>query len=105
MVCRGKRESLDYRIGFCIVTFRSQTACMQSASADVKNGDCTVPMMAVNPGKKINDDIRSWDRGDDFAELKVDPKNKDVLMTRMAVWKSLDGGKVLYGFKGAPGGR
>ncbi|PYR54752.1 MAG: glycoside hydrolase, partial [Acidobacteria bacterium] len=44
-------------------------------------------------------------RGDDFAEVKVDPKNPDVVYTASVVaWKSIDGGKTFGAFRGAPGG-
>ena len=49
--------------------------------------------------------MRLWDRGDDFAEIKVDPKNADIVYdVNVVVWKSTDGGKTWNGFKGAPGG-
>ena len=28
---------------------------------------------------KMSGDTRLWDRGDDFAEIKADPKNEDVV--------------------------
>ena len=55
--------------------------------------------------QKVNDDQRLWDRNGDFAEVKVDPKNPDVLyIANVAAWKSTDGGKTFTGFRGAPGG-
>ena len=54
---------------------------------------------------KVNDDRRLWDRSGDFAEVKVDPRNPDVLyVANVAAWKSTDGGKTFTGFRGAPGG-
>ncbi|HXC04729.1 MAG TPA: glycoside hydrolase, partial [Bacteroidia bacterium] len=54
---------------------------------------------------KLSSDIRFWDRGDDFAELKVDPKNADIVYNaNVCVWKSTDGGKTWNDFRGAPGG-
>jgi photosystem II stability/assembly factor-like uncharacterized protein len=54
---------------------------------------------------KLNSDERFWGRGDDFAEIKVDPKNADIVYTAdVVVWKSLDGGKSWNAYKGAPGG-
>ncbi len=53
----------------------------------------------------INPDPRLWGRGSDFAEIKVDPKNADVVYSADVVtWKSTDGGKSWKGWKGAPGG-
>ena len=44
-------------------------------------------------------------RESDFAEVKVDPKNPDVVYTASVVtWKSTDGGKTFNAFRGAPGG-
>ncbi len=48
---------------------------------------------------------RVWSRGSDFAELKVHPKNKDVLFSgNIQTYKSTDAGVTWTGFKGAPGG-
>jgi photosystem II stability/assembly factor-like uncharacterized protein len=53
----------------------------------------------------INGDPRVTERGSDFAEVKVDPKNPDVVYTASVVaWKSTDGGKTFTGWRGAPGG-
>ena len=44
-------------------------------------------------------------RGDDFAEVKVHPKNPDIVFTASIVsWKSTDGGKTFKALRGAPGG-
>ena len=54
---------------------------------------------------KLNSDQRFWGRGDDFAEIKVDPKNKDIVYTAdVVVWKSTDGGMSWNAYRGAPGG-
>ena len=53
----------------------------------------------------LTDDGRLWGRGSDFAEVKVDPKNQDIVYSANVVtWKSVDGGKSWTGIKGAPGG-
>ena len=50
-------------------------------------------------------DTRVATRESDFAEVKVDPKNPDVVYTASVVtWKSIDGGKTFNAFRGAPGG-
>jgi photosystem II stability/assembly factor-like uncharacterized protein len=50
-------------------------------------------------------DTRVASREADFAEVKVDPKNPDVVYTASVVtWKSVDGGKTFNAFRGAPGG-
>jgi len=54
---------------------------------------------------KITDDPRVVTRGDDFAEVKVDPRNADTVYTASVVsWKSTDGGKTFRALRGAPGG-
>ncbi|HTB31058.1 MAG TPA: glycoside hydrolase, partial [Bacteroidia bacterium] len=53
----------------------------------------------------MSSDIRYWYRGDDFAEIKADPKNADIVYdVNVVSWKSVDGGKTWTGWKGAPGG-
>jgi photosystem II stability/assembly factor-like uncharacterized protein len=53
----------------------------------------------------IDADPRLWGRGSDFAEVKVDPTNKDIVYSANVVtWKSTDGGKSWKAFRGAPGG-
>jgi len=54
---------------------------------------------------KVTQDARVAGRASDFAEVKVEPKNPDVVYTASVVtWKSIDGGKTFKGFRGAPGG-
>jgi photosystem II stability/assembly factor-like uncharacterized protein len=55
--------------------------------------------------KLINGQGRIRGRGSDFAEVKVDPKNKDVIyIANTTSYRSTDGGKTFKAFKGAPGG-
>jgi photosystem II stability/assembly factor-like uncharacterized protein len=55
--------------------------------------------------RRITGDRRVWGRGSDFAEIKVDPKNKDIVYAaNTALYRSTDGGKTFRVFKGAPGG-
>src|SRR4029079_18457528 len=50
-------------------------------------------------------DPRVVTRGDDFAEVKVDPRNADTVYTAIIVsWTSTDGGKTFRALRGAPGG-
>ncbi|MBO0698066.1 MAG: hypothetical protein J2P46_06715, partial [Zavarzinella sp.] len=54
---------------------------------------------------RVNAERRLASRGSDFAEVKVDPKNKDVVyVADTCAYKSTDGGKTFTAFKGAPGG-
>ena len=53
----------------------------------------------------MSKDERYWGRGEDFAEIKVDPLNEDIVYSAdVVVWKSVDGGKLWNAFRGAPGG-
>lgn len=53
----------------------------------------------------ITTDRRIWGRGGDFAEIKVHPENDDIVFAgNVAAYKSIDGGKTWWSFKGAPGG-
>ena len=50
-------------------------------------------------------DPRIWGRDGDFNEVKVDPKNADVVyIANVVTWKSTDGGTSFQGWRGAPGG-
>jgi photosystem II stability/assembly factor-like uncharacterized protein len=54
---------------------------------------------------RVNDDPRVAMRPSDFAEVKVHPRNPDIVFTAsIAAWKSTDGGKTFTSFRGAPGG-
>ncbi len=53
----------------------------------------------------MTSDGRFWGRASDFAELKIDPRNADIVYSANVVtWKSTDGAKTWTAFRGAPGG-
>jgi len=55
--------------------------------------------------RRVNADPRLWGRDGDFNEVKVDPRNPDVLyVANVVTWKSTDGGQTFQAFRGAPGG-
>jgi len=55
--------------------------------------------------QRINSDDRLWGRGDDFACVRVDPKNKDTIyIANISTYRSTDGGHNFTAIKGAPGG-
>ena len=55
--------------------------------------------------QRVGTDRRAWARGSDFAEIDVDPRNKEIVYTSaIAAYRSTDGGKTFTAFKGAPGG-
>ena len=56
---------------------------------------------------KVTSDSRPAERigGGDLPLLAIDPKNPDIVYSDTPVlWKSTDGGKTWFGFRGAPGG-
>jgi len=55
--------------------------------------------------KRVSTDGRIYGRGSDFAEVRVHPKNPDVVYSaNVASYRSDDGGNTWTSFKGAPGG-
>ena len=91
------------RIGFCIAPSNSNRLY---ATVDAgKMGGIYRSDDAGESWININADERLWGRGSDFAEVKADPKNADIVYTAdVVVWKSEDGGKTWKAFRGAPGG-
>lgn len=52
-----------------------------------------------------NQEDRVYGRGSDFAEVKVDPRNKDIIfVANTAAYRSTDAGSTFTCVKGAPGG-
>ncbi len=91
------------RIGFCISP--SDPNRMYATVDAGEYGGMYRSDDAGESWKSISNDGRYWGRGSDFAEVKVDPKNKDVVYTaNVVVWKSADGGMSWKDFRGAPGG-
>ncbi|MEK6782309.1 MAG: glycoside hydrolase [Bacteroidota bacterium] len=55
--------------------------------------------------KLISTEARVWGRGSDFAEIRVHPKNPEIVFAgNTAAYRSTDGGVTWTSFKGAPGG-
>ena len=55
--------------------------------------------------RRVSADPRVIARPDDAAEVRVHPKNPDIVFVPTIVtWKSVDGGKTFAGWRGAPGG-
>jgi photosystem II stability/assembly factor-like uncharacterized protein len=91
------------RIGFCIAP--SDSKRMYATVDSGEQGGIYRSDDAGESWTRIQTDERYWDRGTDFAEVKVDPKNADIVYSANVVtWKSIDGGKSWNAFRGAPGG-
>ncbi|MBY0433624.1 MAG: glycoside hydrolase, partial [Cyclobacteriaceae bacterium] len=91
------------RIGFCIAPSDPNrmyaTVDARQAGGIYRSDD------AGESWYRTTSDSRIWGRGSDFAELKVHPLNPDMVFSaNVASYKSTDGGKTWYSFKGAPGG-
>ena len=91
------------RIGFCIAPSNSK---IMYATVDAeREGGIYKSEDAGESWKRIQTDNRYWGRASDFAEVRVDPKNADIVYSANVVtWKSVDGGKTWNAFRGAPGG-
>ena len=90
------------RIGFCIAPSNPNRLY---ATVDAPKGGIYRSDDAGESWTLMNPDARLWGRGSDFAEVKVDPKNPDIVYSANVVaWKSVDGGKTWTAFRGAPGG-
>jgi photosystem II stability/assembly factor-like uncharacterized protein len=54
---------------------------------------------------RINNEERIWGRGNDFAWVRVDPRNADeIYVCNTSTYRSTDAGKSFTAIKGAPGG-
>jgi photosystem II stability/assembly factor-like uncharacterized protein len=91
------------RIGFCIAPSNSNRLY---ATVDAgEKGGIYRSDDAGETWKNMSSDNRYWGRGSDFAEIKADPFNADIVYTANVVaWKSTDGAKTWKDFRGAPGG-
>ncbi|MEO7042251.1 MAG: glycoside hydrolase, partial [Gemmatimonadaceae bacterium] len=55
--------------------------------------------------KRVNDEERIWGRGNDFAWVRVDPRNADeIYICNTSTYRSMDAGNSFTAIKGAPGG-
>jgi photosystem II stability/assembly factor-like uncharacterized protein len=98
----GEKEHLG-RIGFAVAPSDSKRIYALADAAT--NGGLYRSDDGGTSWKLVDKDHRIWGRGDDFAEVRVDPKNEDVLYSaNTSTYKSTDGGHNFVPWKGSPGG-
>ncbi|HEX2609169.1 MAG TPA: hypothetical protein VHK91_17430, partial [Flavisolibacter sp.] len=91
------------RIGFCVAP-SNPSRLYATVDAGAKGGIYRSDD-AGESWSLVQNDNRLWGRGSDFAEIKADPKNADIVYSANVVtWKSTDGAKTWSAFRGAPGG-
>jgi len=91
------------RIGFCVAP-AEPSRIYAIVQAD-KGGGLYRSDDSGASWRLVNDQYRIWGRGDDFAEVRVDPKDPDtVFIANTSTYKTTDGGKTFSAWKGAPGG-
>ena len=55
--------------------------------------------------QQVNSEERIWGRGDDFACVRVDPKDRNtIVVANTSTYRSTDAGQNFTAIKGAPGG-
>lgn len=90
------------RIGFCIAPSDPNRLY---ATVDATDGGLYRSDDAGESWRRMSGDGRLWGRGSDFAEVKADPHNPDIVYdANVVTWKSADGGATWNAFRGAPGG-
>jgi photosystem II stability/assembly factor-like uncharacterized protein len=92
------------RIGLGIST-SNPNRIYATVQADAEHGGLYRSDNAGQTWNRVNNETRVYGRADDFAEVKVDPRNPDVVyVANTSTYRSTDGGTSFTAIKGAPGG-
>ena len=92
------------RIGFAVAPSDSKRIYAQ-VDADTAHAGTYRSDDAGATWRRVNSETRVSGRGSDFAEVRVDPRNPDVVWAaNTSTYRSTDGGKTFTAIKGAPGG-
>ena len=76
-----------------------------TVQADDEHGGIYRSDDAGHTWNRVNNETRVYGRADDFAEVKVDPRNPDIVYSaNTSTYRSTDGGHNWTAIKGAPGG-
>jgi hypothetical protein len=91
------------RIGFAVAPSRPARLYAQvqarSGGGTYRSDDAGASWIRVSAERRVSG------RGDDFAEVRVDPRNPDVVYAaNTAMYRSTDAGRTWTALKGAPGG-
>jgi photosystem II stability/assembly factor-like uncharacterized protein len=93
------------KLGRIRIAFAPSAPRRVYAIVDAKEGGLYVSEDAGVGWKRASSDRRIWERGWYFGGVTVDPKNADIVYALdTALYRSTDGGKTFFPFKGAPGG-
>jgi len=92
------------RIGFAVAPSDSKRIYAQ-VDADAAHAGTYRSDDAGASWRRVNSETRVSGRGSDFAEVRVDPRNPDVVYAaNTSTYRSTDGGRTFTAIKGAPGG-
>jgi photosystem II stability/assembly factor-like uncharacterized protein len=92
------------RIGVCVSPVDPKRL-YATVNAKPESGGVYVSDDAGESWRRVNGEERVWGRGDDFAEVRAHPKNRDeVWAANTSTYRSTDGGRTFTPVKGAPGG-
>jgi photosystem II stability/assembly factor-like uncharacterized protein len=92
------------RIGIGVAPSRPGRVFLQ-VDADAAHGGLYRSDDGGASWRRVSSETRIWGRGGDFAEVRVDPKNPDVVyVCNTSTYRSTDGGESFTAIKGAPGG-
>ena len=99
----GIKDGLG-RIGFSVAP-SDPNRLYAMVEASPKSGGVYRTDDAGQTWQRVNNEQRIWGRGSDFAEVKVDPKNRDIIyVANTSTYRSTDAGQNFVAWKGAPGG-
>jgi photosystem II stability/assembly factor-like uncharacterized protein len=92
------------RVGFAVAPSNPKRM-YAVVEAQAKSGGVFRSDDAGETWRRTNAETRVWGRASDFAEVKVDPKNPDVVwVANTSTYRSTDGAATFTAVKGAPGG-